>query len=82
MKTTIELPDALFTEAKSLAVKRRTTLKALMEHALRREIGFSDPPAGTMGFAENEYGFPVLSKRKDQAVTSEFVYGMLEEEGH
>ena len=79
MKTTIELPDALFTEAKSLAVKRRTTLKALMEHALRREVGFSDPPAGTMDVAENEYGFPVLKKRKGHTVTSELVYEMLEE---
>ena len=82
MKTTIELPDALFTQAKRLALQRRTTLKAMMEHALRREIGFSDPPAGSASFMENEYGFPVLKKRENQGITSELVYEMLEEEGH
>jgi len=33
MKTTLEIPDELFIEAKSVAARRRTTLKALMEHA-------------------------------------------------
>ncbi len=82
MKTTIELPDALFAQAKGLALQRRTTLKAMMEHALRREIGFSEPPADTAVFMENEYGFPVLKRRENQTVTSGLVYEMLEEEGH
>ncbi len=82
MKTTIELPDALFAAAKGVALHRRTTLKAMMEHAFRREIGYSDPPAGTAVFVENEYGFPVLKKRGGRAVTSEMVYEMLEEDGH
>jgi len=38
MKTTLDLPDDLLMEAKSLAVRRRTTLKAIVESALRREI--------------------------------------------
>ena len=38
MKTTLELPDDLLIAAKSAAARRRTTLKALVEHALRREI--------------------------------------------
>ena len=38
MKTTIDLPDELMTEAKAVAARRRTTLKAMMEHALRREV--------------------------------------------
>ena len=38
MKTTLELPDDLLIEAKTLAVRRRTTLKAIVEQALRREI--------------------------------------------
>ena len=38
MKTTIEIPDALFEEAKSLAAKSRTTLKALVEAGLRDEL--------------------------------------------
>ena len=82
MKTTIELPDRLFAEVKAVALQRRTTLKAMMEHALRREIGFSDSLAGAAAIDENEYGFPVLKKREGQAVTSGWVYEMLEDEGN
>ena len=38
MKTTLDLPDALFLEAKAAAVRRRTTFKAIVEKALRREL--------------------------------------------
>ena len=38
MKTTIELPDSLFDEARRLARRERTTLKALMQEGLRRII--------------------------------------------
>ena len=38
MKTTVEIPDQLFRDAKAVAIKRRTTLKALLTHALEREI--------------------------------------------
>ncbi len=38
MKTTLDLDDHLLIEAKTLAARRQTTLKAIVEHALRREI--------------------------------------------
>jgi Arc/MetJ family transcription regulator len=38
MKTTIELTDALFEEAKQVAASRSTTLRALVEKGLRREL--------------------------------------------
>lgn len=38
MKTTLELDDALLREAKGVAAQRGTTLKAIIEHALRREL--------------------------------------------
>lgn len=38
MKTTLDLPDDLLIEAKTLAARRKTTLKAVVESALRREI--------------------------------------------
>ena len=38
MKTTLDLPDNLPIAAKALAAQRKTTLKAMVEHALRREI--------------------------------------------
>jgi predicted transcriptional regulator len=36
MKTTIEINDALFDRAKRLATRRRTTLRAVVESALRQ----------------------------------------------
>jgi len=42
MKTTLDLDDDLLIEAKTLAARRKTTLKAIVESALRREIR---PPA-------------------------------------
>jgi hypothetical protein len=38
MKTTIELPEALFDKAKRHARKHRTTLKALIEEGLRQVL--------------------------------------------
>jgi len=38
LKTTLDLPDDLLIEAKTLAARRKTTLKAIVESALRREI--------------------------------------------
>jgi hypothetical protein len=39
IKTTLELPDELFAQAKAAAAKRKTTFRAVVEHALRREVG-------------------------------------------
>jgi Arc/MetJ family transcription regulator len=44
MKTTIELNDALLTAAKSAAAQQGTTLRAVVESALR---GYLDSRAGT-----------------------------------
>lgn len=38
MKTTIELPDHLAREAKRVAAESGTSLKSLLEEALRREL--------------------------------------------
>jgi len=38
MKTTVEIPNSLLEEARRLASKERTTVKALIQEALRRLI--------------------------------------------
>jgi Arc/MetJ family transcription regulator len=38
MKTTVEISDALMAQARRLARERRTTLRAVLESALRREL--------------------------------------------
>ena len=73
MKTTLELDDALLTEAKAVAVKRRTTLKAIVEHALRRELAPApeitnpDPEKFEVG----PLGFLVLKRKSGETITRE-----------
>jgi hypothetical protein len=38
MKTTIDLPDSLLEEARRVAAARSTTVRALVEAGLRREV--------------------------------------------
>jgi Arc/MetJ family transcription regulator len=38
MKTTVEISDALLAEARRVAVQGRTTIRALIEEALRRMV--------------------------------------------
>jgi hypothetical protein len=38
MKTTVEIPDALFAEAKALAQKKGVTLRQLIEEGLRESV--------------------------------------------
>jgi len=38
MKTTIQIPDSLFQQARKLAQREHTTLKALVEQGLRRTL--------------------------------------------
>ncbi len=45
MKTTVELPDALLIAAKKTAAEARTTLRAILERALRRELKERRHPA-------------------------------------
>ena len=56
MKTTVELSDALLREAKRVAAKERTTVRALIEQGLRtvlagrkRRSGFALQPASFRG---------------------------------
>ena len=79
MKTTIELPDPLLREAKALAVRRRTTLKEVVTHALERELHWGDQ-ASQAAFSIGEDGLPCLRPRGAR-VTSELVSRLLDEEG-
>jgi hypothetical protein len=68
MKTTLDLPDDLLIEAKTLAARRRTTLRALVESALRRELR----PAAALDnpdpekFEVGPLGLLVLKRRPDE----------------
>ncbi|MGA2984894.1 MAG: hypothetical protein ABSG32_13860 [Terriglobia bacterium] len=62
MKTTVELPDDLLLEAKRKALETRTTLREIMERALRRELrqAGSRPPrrSGRIRWITSPGGLP------------------------
>jgi hypothetical protein len=81
MKTTLELPDELIIEAKTIAARRKITLRALTEAALRREIQqrvLADSPRSDLIKYSADHA-PHLKKRGVK-ITSDLVYQMLENE--
>lgn len=81
MKTTLDLDDDLLIEAKAVAARRRTTLKAMVEHALRRELQPAEPEnPDPEKFEIGPLGLLVLKKRPDQkSVTTEDIRRIQEE---
>ena len=82
IKTTLELPDDLLIAAKFAAARRRTTLKALIEHALRREI----EPASTsrteeMLIERGPHGTPRLKREGTPHITTEMIRELMDQEG-
>jgi Arc/MetJ family transcription regulator len=53
MKTTVEIPDALLREAKRVALRERTTVRALVEQGLRQVVR----SRGTGGFVLRDASF-------------------------
>jgi hypothetical protein len=45
MKTTVEIADDLIARAKALAIRRNTTLRALIEQGLRQVLSDEQQPA-------------------------------------
>jgi hypothetical protein len=78
MKTTIELPDALLRDAKAMAVRRRTSLRAIITHALEREVHTTDQEPQDV-FVVDEDGLPHLPARGTQ-VTGILISKLLDEE--
>jgi hypothetical protein len=82
MKTTLDLPDALLMEVKAVAALRRTTMRSIMEHALRRELGEFAPSKNEQNAITefNDYGFPILKRSGRGRLTSEMVYAIQDQE--
>ncbi len=64
MRTTIDLPDPLFKEAKSAAALRGQSLKEIVVTALRRELRHGRAHSGSRG-RSNRNKFPVLACKGD-----------------
>ncbi len=65
VKTTLDLPDDLLIAAKALAAQRKTTLKAMVEHALRREIAPQENLAPDSPYEVGPFGILSLKKRTE-----------------
>ncbi len=68
MKTTVELPDDLFAEAKAVALRRRVSLKTLFTRALERELRGQASDPGRHRFRVDEGGWPVLRAAPEDTV--------------
>ena len=79
MKTTFDLPDDLLIEAKIVAARRRTTLKAMVEHALRREIAPVVQLDADSPLEMNELGMLVLKRREGSGITLEQIDAIQDE---
>jgi hypothetical protein len=81
MKTTLELPDELMIEAKTIAARRKITFRALTEAALRREIQhrtLAESPRSNL--IEYSAGHAPHLKKRGVKITSDLIYQMLENE--
>jgi predicted transcriptional regulator len=56
MKTTVEISDPLLRRAKRLAAKRGTTLKAVIEDALRTELAAAEAVASGTSVRTHTFG--------------------------
>jgi hypothetical protein len=83
MKTTLELPDDLFVEAKAVAARRRITLKTLFTRALERELRPLPVLNISQNFGLDEHGWPVLKRQSgsELVVTNDFINNLREREG-
>ena len=83
MKTTLELPDELFVEAKTVAAQRRITLKELFTRALEKELHPLPSSSPDDHFFIDEHGWPVLKRKAGHGIviTEEFLNQLRDEEG-
>jgi hypothetical protein len=87
MKTTVDLPDALYRRARIRAAERGTTLRELLIESLEAALSGrrTRPPALPTRdrFTLDDRGWPVLRPRPgdDRVITDELIDRLREEEG-
>ena len=87
MKTTVDIPDALYRRAKIRAAEEGTTLRALLLASLAASIERPPPPAEALPrrkrFEVDDRGWPVLKRAPGDAtvITDELVNRLRAREG-
>lgn len=87
MKTTVDIPDALYRQAKIRAAEEGTTLRALLVNSLAESLVRPASPAdvlpGRARFEIDERGWPVLKRAPGDStvITDELLNRLRELEG-
>jgi len=92
MKTTIDLPDALYRRLKIRAAESGVTIRHLVVQGIEHELGGGTNTTTDVSYEErdeerhsyvDEQGWPVLKRDDDDptVITNEFVNRLREEEG-
>jgi hypothetical protein len=75
VKTTLELPDALFRRAKVAAATQGIPLKQLMQEALERRLATAQAPSGAPGWKRLHGGLAALraeTRRVERTIDEAF----------
>ena len=87
MKTTVDIPEALYRQAKIRAAEEGTTLRALLVNSLAESLVWPVPTAEALPrrerFEVDERGWPVLKRAPGDTtvITDELVKRLREYEG-
>ena len=87
MKTTIDLPDALYRRAKIRAAERGTSLRALLAASLEAHLLEQQTPSPELPqrdrFRTDERGWPILQRSTGdrRVITDDFINQLREQEG-
>jgi hypothetical protein len=73
MRTTIDIPDQLFREAKAHAALRGQTLKEFMEEGVRLALGQQTMPEST------RVSFPIIPAGTRTTITAEEVKALIQQ---
>jgi hypothetical protein len=73
MKTTVDLPDSLFQEAKACAEARGVSFRQIIEEGLRAVIQPAGKP-GRFHLRDGSFGGPGLSNPQDWPAIREVIY--------
>lgn len=77
MKTTIDMPDALFEEVKRLAARDRRTLRSVIMNALSRYVAEQRTPREKFTLADGSFGGEGIAagiREGDWEQTREMIY--------
>lgn len=83
VKTTLEIPDTLYKQAKIKAAERGVSMRVLIITALEQNLKMEEEHTKSKTgekFGSNRYGWPVLPKKKGVKVTNELIDRLKEEE--